>query len=153
MAVRVWITTMRFSAAYALIVFTALFASGTVTAQTALTRADRRVLRQQDAQECLRQVDVQNITKRNQADFLRKCLADRQGERRAVERKEAAEQRRIKRGMAVEEWAEIQKVRNQERRQQLEQQAAKRADCSKQANEQKLRLKDRESFIKRCVGS
>ena len=40
-----------------------------------------------------------------------------------------------------------------ERRQQLEQQAAKRAECSKQANEQKLPLKDRGSFIKRCVGS
>ena len=80
-------------------------------------------------------------------------MAERQGERKAAERKESAEQRRIKRGMAAEEWAEIQKVRNQERREQLEQQAAKRAECSKQANEKKLRLKDRRSFIKGCVAS
>jgi len=68
------------------------------------------------------------------------------------EKKEAAEQRRIKRGMAAEEWAEIQKVRNQERREQLEQQAAKRAECNRQASEQKLRLRDRRAFVKKCAG-
>ncbi|HET7803753.1 MAG TPA: hypothetical protein VFL53_05910 [Pseudolabrys sp.] len=127
-------------------------AGDAAVAQTDLTRADRRVLRQQDEQECLRRAAHQDILKRNKADFVRKCMADRQGERKAAERKEAAEQRRIKRGMAVEEWIEIQKVRNQERRQQLEQQAAKRAECNKQANEQKLRLRDRRNFIKNCAG-
>lgn len=92
-------------------------AGDAAVAQTDLTRADRRVLRQQDEQECLRRAAHQDILKRNKADFVRKCMADRQGERKAAERKETAEQRRIKRGMAVEEWIEIQKVRNQERRQ------------------------------------
>jgi hypothetical protein len=147
-----WNTTMRFSAACALIVFTALFVSGTAAAQSAMTRADKRVLRQQDEQECRRQAAVHSITKRNQAEFLRKCMGDRQGERRAAEKREAAEQSRIKRGMAAEEWTEIQKVRNQERRQQLEQQAARRAECSKEANEQKLRLRERRAFLKKCSG-
>ncbi len=79
-------------------------------------------------------------------------MAERQGERTAAEKKEAAEQRRIKRGMAAEEWTEIQKVRNQERRQQLEQQAARRAECNRQANKQKLRLRDRRAFVKKCAG-
>ncbi|HTL64851.1 MAG TPA: hypothetical protein VL305_07630, partial [Pseudolabrys sp.] len=65
----------------------------------------------------------------------------------------AAEQRRVRRGIAAEEWAEIQKVRNQERREQLEQQAAKRAECNRQANEQKLRLRERSAFIKKCTGT
>jgi hypothetical protein len=80
-------------------------------------------------------------------------MAERQGERKVAEKKEAAEQRRIKRGMAAEEWAEIQKVRNQERREQLEQQAAKRAECNRQASEQKLRLRDRRAFVKKCAGT
>lgn len=144
---------MRPSAACNLIALIVLFAGDAATAQTALTRADKRVLRQQDQQECLRQAGAQNVTKPNQAEFLRKCMADRQGERRAAEKKEAAEQRRIRRGMAVEEWTEIQRVRNQERRQQLEQQAARRAQCNKQANEQRLRLRDRRTFIRKCTGT
>jgi hypothetical protein len=130
-----------------------VFAGDAVFAQTDLTRADKRLLRKQDEQECRRQAGHQDILRRNLAEFVRSCMAERQGERKAAEKKEAAEQRRIKRGMAAEEWAEIQKVRNQERREQLERQAAKRAECSKQANEKKLRLKDRRSFIKRCVAS
>ena len=80
-------------------------------------------------------------------------MAERQGERKAAEKKEAAEQRRIKRGMAIEEWTEIQKVRNQERREQLEQQATKRSECNRLANEQKLRLRERRNFIKMCAGT
>ena len=130
-----------------------VFAGDAVFAQTDLTRADKRVLRKQDEQECRRQAGHQDILRRNLAEFVRKCMAERQGERKAAERKEAAEQRRIKRGMAAEEWAEIQKVRNQERREQLEQQAAKRAECNRLANEQKLRLRERRSFIKMCAGT
>jgi hypothetical protein len=130
-----------------------VIAGDSAVAQTDLTRADRRVLRRQDDQECRRQAEHQNILRRNLAEFVRKCMAERQGERRAAERKGVAEQRRIKRGMAAEEWAEIQKVRNQERREQLEQQAAKRAECNRQANEQKLRLRERRAFIKKCIGT
>ena len=129
-----------------------VIAGDVAVAQTDLTRADRRVLRKQDEQECRRQAGHQDILRRNLAEFVRKCMAERQGERKVAERKEAAEQRRIKRGMAAEEWAEIQKVRNQERREQLEQQAAKRAECNRQASEQKLRLRDRRAFVKKCAG-
>jgi hypothetical protein len=130
-----------------------VIAGDAAVAQTDLTRADRRVLRRQDDQECRRQAEHQNILRRNLAEFLRKCMAERQGERRTAEKKEAAEQRRIRRGIAAEEWGEIQKVRNQERREQLEQQAAKRAECNKQATEQKLRLRDRRAFVKKCAGT
>jgi hypothetical protein len=130
-----------------------VFAGDAAVAQTDLTRADKRLLRKQDEQECLRQAGHQGILRRNLAEFERKCMAERQGERRAAEKKEAAEQRRIKRGMAIEEWTEIQKVRNQERREQLEQQAAKRAECNRLANEQKLRLRERRNFIKMCAGT
>jgi hypothetical protein len=130
-----------------------VFAGDAVFAQTDLTRADKRVLRKQDEQECRRQAGHQDILRRNLAEFVRSCMAERQGERKAAEKKEAAEQRRISRGMAAEEWAEIQKVRNQERREQLEQQAAKRAECNRLANEQKLRLRERRSFIKMCAGT
>jgi hypothetical protein len=130
-----------------------VIAGDAAVAQTDLTRADRRVLRRQDDQECRRQAEHQNILRRNLAEFLRKCMAERQGERRTAEKKEAAEQRRVRRGIAAEEWAEIQKVRNQERREQLEQQAAKRAECNRQANEQKLRLRERSAFIKKCTGT
>ena len=130
-----------------------VFADDAVFAQTDLTRADKRVLRKQDEQECRRQAGHQDILRRNLAEFVRSCMAERQGERKAAEKKEAAEQRRIRRGMAAEEWAEIQKVRNQERREQLEQQAAKRAECNRLANEQKLRLRERRSFIKMCAGT
>ncbi|HZP71296.1 MAG TPA: hypothetical protein VFB29_15255 [Pseudolabrys sp.] len=129
------------------------FAGQAAFAQADLTRADRRAMRQQDEQECLRQAAHQNILRRNRAEFVRKCMAERQGERKVKERKETAERRRMKREMAKEEWAEIQRVRNQERRQQLEQQAARRAECNKQANEQRLRLKARRNFIKNCVGA
>jgi hypothetical protein len=53
--------------------------------------------------------------------------------------------------MAAEEWAAIMEIRNRERRQQLEQDAAKRANCNKQANQQKFRLAERRIFIKKCV--
>lgn len=62
-------------------------------AQTDLTRADKRLLRKQDEQECLRHAGHQGILKRNLAEFVRKCMAERQGERKVAEKKEAAEQR------------------------------------------------------------
>lgn len=106
-----------------------------------------RELRKQDREECTKQAAQQNIAKRNQAEFLRKCMADRHGQRK----KKTSEDRRERRKMAAEEWAAVQEVRNRERHEQLDQQAAKRADCNKQANEQKLRLAQRRNFIKTCV--
>ena len=107
----------------------------------------KRALRQQDNQECTAQAKQQNIARRNLAEFVRKCMADRQAERR----KQGADERRMKRGMAIEEGAAILEVRNRERREQLEKEAARRADCNKQANEQKLRVAQRRSFIKKCI--
>jgi hypothetical protein len=107
----------------------------------------KRALRQQDSQECNAQAKQQNIARRNLAEFVRKCMADRQAERR----KQSSDDRRIKRGMAIEEGAAILDVRNRERREQQEKETAKRADCNKQANERKLRVSQRRAFIKQCI--
>jgi len=143
----------RSMAPFAIPLAALVFAGDAAVAQTDLTRADKRVLRRQDEQECLRQAEHKDILRRNLAEFVRTCMAERQGARRATGRKEAAEQRRIRRGIAAEEWVEIQKVRNRERREQLEQQAAKRAECNRQANEQKLRMRNRRNFVKKCAGT
>ncbi len=117
-------------------------------AQTAApTPVSKRALRKQDEQVCNQQAAQQNIAPRNLAEFVRKCMADRQAERR----KQSADERRMKRGMAIEEGAAILDVRNRDRREQLEKEAAKRADCNKQANEQKLRVAQRRSFLKKCI--
>ena len=57
----------------------------------------------------------------------------------------------MNRGMAIEEGAAILDVRNRERREQLEKEAAKRADCNKQASEQRLRVAQRRGFVKKCI--
>ncbi len=43
----------------------------------------RRTLRKQDRSECTVRATQQNIAKRNQAEFVRKCMADRQAARKA----------------------------------------------------------------------
>ena len=107
----------------------------------------KRALRKQDNQVCTQQAAHENVARRNLAEFVRKCMADRQAERR----KQSADETRMKRGMAIEEGAAILDVRNRERREQLEKEAAKRADCNKQANEQRLRVAQRRSFVKKCI--
>jgi hypothetical protein len=121
------------------------------TAGSDAPAGNTRELRRQDNEECLKRAKEHDVLRRNQAEFVRTCMAERQGERRAAAKKEAAEQRRQKRGMAAEEWEAIQKVRNRERRDKQEQETAKRAECNKQANEHKLRLKARRDFVKKCV--
>jgi hypothetical protein len=74
-------------------------------------------------------------------------MADRQ----AARKKQSADESRMKRGMAIEEGKAILEVRNRERNEQLEKETARRADCNKQANEQKLRVAQRRSFVKKCV--
>lgn len=107
----------------------------------------KRALRKLDQQVCTQDAARHNIAHRNLAEFVRKCMADRQAERR----KQSADERRMKRGIAIEEGAAILEVRNRERREQLEKEAAKRAACNKQANEQKLRVAQRRSFVKKCI--
>ena len=140
---------MRYmSAIFAIALGLVLAAGDGGMAQTASPEPmSKRALRQQDSKECNAQAKQQNIARRNLAEFVRKCMADRQAERR----KQGADERRVKRGMAIEEGAAILEVRNRERREQLEKEAARRADCNKQANEQKLRLAPRRAFIKKCT--
>ncbi|MGB6348662.1 MAG: hypothetical protein WBG10_01415 [Pseudolabrys sp.] len=134
------------SALFAISLALLLFGGDAGMAQTTQSLSNG-ALRRQDKQDCTNQAAQQNIVRRNLADFVRKCMADRQAERK----KNAADESRPQKGMAAEEWAAIQEVRNRERRQQLEQEAAKRADCNKQANQQKFRLVERRRFIKKCV--
>lgn len=134
------------SALFAISLALLLFDGAAGMAQTAQPLSNS-ALRRQDKQDCTNQAAQQNIVRRNLADFVRKCMADRQAERK----KNAADESRPQKGMATEEWAAIQEVRNRERRQQLEQEAAKRADCNRQANQQKFRLAERRRFIKKCV--
>jgi len=140
---------MRYLTAGFLVSLGLLIVAGDVgMAQTASPAPmSNRALRKQDQQECNQQAAQQNIARRNLAEFVRKCMADRQAERR----KQSADDRRIKRGMAIEEGAAILDVRNRDRREQLEKEAAKRADCNKKANEQRLRVSQRRAFIKQCI--
>jgi hypothetical protein len=45
-----------------------------------------RELRKQDRQVCTAQSVQKNIARRNRAEFVRQCMADRQGERRTAAR-------------------------------------------------------------------
>jgi len=71
---------------FAVSLMTALCFTDFAMAQTAPTTPalSRRALRQQDRQVCTEQATEQKIVRRNLAEFMRKCLADRQGARRAV---------------------------------------------------------------------
>jgi hypothetical protein len=74
-------STMRY-----LLVFLALvLATADIMAQTAAPASSALTglaLRRQDHKECSAQARQQNIAKRNQAEFVRKCMADRQGARK-----------------------------------------------------------------------
>ena len=85
---------MRFQSAYFAILLALFLAIGeAVLAQTgtptspAAAPLSNRALRQQDGQECSKQAAQQNIAKRNQAAFVRKCMADRQAARKAAAKK------------------------------------------------------------------
>ena len=132
----------------------ALMAGNPVMAQTGSPDAaplNNRAIRKQDREVCTKEAAEKNIIRRNQAEFIRTCMAEKQGERRVATKKTASENRRARREMAAEEWRAIVEVRNRERHEQLERQAAKRADCNRQANDQKLRIKERRCFVKNCV--
>ena len=60
-------------------------AQTTPTASTP-TKLSKAALRKQDRQECAKQAEQQNLARRNQAGFVRQCMADRQGARRAATR-------------------------------------------------------------------
>jgi hypothetical protein len=81
---------MRYLPALLLIFLLPMLAgSGDVIAQTATPKAtaptalSKRMLRKQDLEICTNQSVQQNIARRNRAEFVRKCMADRQGARKA----------------------------------------------------------------------
>jgi len=77
---------------YALFLLACLFTlvlSFDAVAQTSATNSSGlsgRALRKQDRQECTEQSVQQNIARVNRAEFVKKCMANRQGERRAAAR-------------------------------------------------------------------
>jgi hypothetical protein len=56
----------------------------TIPAASTPTKLSKAALRQQDKEECAKQAEQQNIAKRNRAAFVRQCMADRQGARKAA---------------------------------------------------------------------
>jgi hypothetical protein len=72
----------------ACIITLALFSDA--IAQTAAhpsSELSRQALRKQDRQVCTAQAAQENVARRNRAEFLRYCMADRQGKRRAAARR------------------------------------------------------------------
>jgi len=133
--------------------FGLLMAADVVVAQTPTpaspqsTSPNNRVLRKQDRAECTKQAAQQSIAKRNQAEFIRKCMADRQGERRAAAKKKSSERRE----KAAQDWVAYVGERDQHQRELREEQAAKWAACNRQADAQELRKAERKRFITKCV--
>lgn len=77
--------TMRSSVLFfAKLVALSSLVGGVAMAQTTPTKLSKAALRQQDKQECAKQAEQQNLAKRNQAAFVRQCMADRQGARKAA---------------------------------------------------------------------
>lgn len=94
---------MRYLPAFFAISFALLLFDGAAgMAQTAQPLSNS-ALRRQDKQDCTSQAAQQNVARRNLAEFVRKCMGDRQAERR----KKAADESRPQKGMAAEEWAAI----------------------------------------------
>jgi hypothetical protein len=133
--------------------FALLIAADAVVAQTPTPASPQsaapsnRELRKQDREECTKQAVQQNTAKRNQAEFIRKCMADRQGERRAAAKKKASE----KREKAAQDWVAYVGERGQQQRDLREQQAARWADCNRQADAQGFRKAERKRYITKCV--
>jgi hypothetical protein len=85
------ITMRRSVLPFALVVALSFLAGGVAMGQTmppasAPAQLSKSALRKQDRQECTKQARQQHIARRNQAAFVRQCMADRQGERRKAAR-------------------------------------------------------------------
>ena len=112
----------------------------------------KRELRQQDRAECSKQVD------RYHANQFLECMTNREAARKAAakEKKAAAAEMDVKRKNAEQQWQAEQKARadwNQKRIELLAEQRAKRADCRKQAAQQKLRFVARTEFLEKCIAA
>jgi uncharacterized protein YycO len=80
--------TMRFQLCLLAGIFTLTLLPDTIAQTSTSSRPGltARELRKQDRQVCTAQSVQQSIAKRNRAEFVRKCMADRQGERRIAAR-------------------------------------------------------------------
>jgi len=139
----------------------AIFSVTSAMAQTsaAATSAplSKRELRQQDRAECSKLVD------RYHANEFLECMANREAarktaakEKKAEAKKAAAAEIAVKREKAEQQWQAEQKARadwNQKRMDLLAEQRAKRADCKKQAAQQKLRFVARTEFLEKCIAA
>ena len=124
-----------------------VFVADTVLAQTSAPMS-RRALRQQDREECSKQVT------RYQADLFLECMANREAARKAAAKKQAVEERAAKRAKATQDFEKAAKEheeRNKARLVLIEQERVKLADCRKQAADQKLHFAKRLRFIEKCV--
>jgi hypothetical protein len=150
---------MRFSAsAFAISAALLMFVGDAVMAQTAAPAPmTKRALRQQDRDECSKQVT------RYQADLFLECMANREAARKAAAKKAGAEEKKkagedvaVKREKAKQDWDAELKARqewNQKRLELIKQEHAKRADCKKQAADQKLRFAKRLRFLETCIAA
>jgi len=139
----------------------AIFAAASAMAQTSAPATSaplsKRELRQQDLAECSKQVD------RYHANEFLECVANREAarktaakEKKAEAKKAAAAEIAVKREKAEQEWQAEQKARadwSQKRMQLLAEQRSKRADCKKQAAQQKLRFLARTEFLEKCIAA
>ena len=141
---------MRFSISIiATFVALLVFAGDAATAQTASSAPlSKRALRQQDRDECSKQVT------RYQADLFLECMANREAARKSAAKKKAADELAVKQEKGQQDWEANLKAHqewNRERMALIAQERAKRADCKKQAAAQKLHYVKRLRFIETCM--
>ena len=105
----------------------------------------KRALRKQDRRECTAQATQQNIAKRNQAEFVRKCMADKQGARKAEPGSPSM-------GSRVKKWT---RARIDAAKKRWSEDNEKFAECQRRLDEtlkmQRLSLHKRVDFLERCM--
>lgn len=105
----------------------------------------KRALRKQDRRECTAQATQQNIAKRNQAEFVRKCMADKQGTRKAEAGSPSM-------GSRVKKWT---RARIAAAKKRWSEDKEKFAECQRRLDEtlqaQRLSLHKRVDFLERCM--
>jgi hypothetical protein len=118
--------TMRFQLCLLAGIFTLTLLPDTIAQTSTSSRPGltARELRKQDRQVCTAQSVQQSIAKRNRAEFVRKCMADRQGERQG-ERRIAARA-----------------LRKQDRQM-----------CAAQSVQQNVARRNRAEFVRKCMAN
>ena len=105
----------------------------------------KRTLRKQDRRECTVRATQQDIAKRNQAEFVRKCMAERQGTRKAEAGSPSM-------GTRVKKWSRAQIAAAKKR---WAEDKEKFDECQRKLVEtlqmQRLSLHKRVDFLERCM--